>query len=95
MFTDMQNATIIKRGKCTYSEVVEYEVKIVKWHTLYGTGDDEDPDEIRDDRNIECYYVFYEDLINKGCCNTGGGGFLSIMEAISSVESNTKVNWLD
>ena len=30
----MQNATIIKQGKCIYSEVVEYEVKIVKWHTL-------------------------------------------------------------
>jgi hypothetical protein len=94
MFTDMQNATAIKRGKCVYNISTEYEVRIVKWHVLYGTGDHEDPPEVQNDRNVECYYVFYEDLIKRGVFNTGGGSFLSIEEAIASVENKVDVKWL-
>ena len=85
----------IKRGKCVYNNTVEYEVKIIKWHTLYGTGDYEDAEDIREDRKVECYYVFYEDLVNKGNFNSSGGGFLAVKEAIKSVESKTNVTWLN
>jgi len=60
---EIQNAEAVMRGKCIYNNTIEYEVKIVKWSILYGTGDYEDPAEIRDDRDIECYYVLYEDLV--------------------------------
>ena len=50
---------------CIYDDSTEYEVRIVKWHILYGTGDYDDPIELRDDNNIECYYVFYENFVNK------------------------------
>ena len=94
MFTDMQNAAPMKQGKCAYGNTKEYFVKIVKWDILYGTGDYEDPEDIGDDRDIECYYVLYEDLVQKGVYNAGGGGFLSLEEAISSVELNNKVEWM-
>jgi len=64
---EIQNAEAVMRGKCIYIDAIEYEVKIVKRYILYGTGDYEDPAEIRDDRDIECYYVFYEDLGVKEC----------------------------
>ncbi len=91
VFTD---TIAIKRGKCIYSGSTEYEVKIVKWHVLYGTGDYYDPPEIQNDRNVECYYVLYEDLVNKGTFNAGGGGYLSLDEAVSSVEAKVQVKWL-
>ena len=91
---DIQNAVAIKRGKCVYGNATEYGVKIIKWHILYGTGDYEDPVEIRDDQNVECYYVFYEDLINKGNFNAGGSAFLSLEEAVNSVEASIDVKWL-
>ena len=94
MFTDMQNEASIKQGRCAYGNTREYCVKIVKWEVLYGTGDYEDPEEIREDRDIECYYVLYEDLVRKGIFNAGGGGFLSLEEAISSVELENKVEWI-
>ncbi len=94
MFTDMQNAIAIKQGKCIYNSSKEYKVKIIKWDILYGTGDYEDPEEIREDRNIECYYIFYEDLVREGLFNAGGGSFLTLEEAISNVESKTEVKWL-
>ncbi|MCL2678192.1 MAG: hypothetical protein FWE85_03965 [Clostridiales bacterium] len=94
MFIGMENAVEVKRGKCIYGNSTEYEVKIVRWHILYGTGDYEDPAEIRDDRDVECFYIFYEDLVKKGKFNTGSGGFLSLEEAIVSVETIVDVKWL-
>ena len=93
MLNDMRNATIVKRGKCLYDGSLEYEVRILKWHIFYGTGDYEDPYEIREDRNIDCYYVYYEDLIRAGEFNAGGGVFLSVDEAVVSIESKTIVEW--
>ena len=89
----MENAEVVKTGICIYSGNVTYQVRIVKWHILYGTGDYEDPPEIADDREIECYYVWYENLINKGVYNRGGGSFLSVAEAIFAVEQTGSVEW--
>ena len=91
---DTQNDNIIRRGICLYSGIKEYEVKIQKEYILHGTGDHEDPPEVRDDRDVECYYVYYEDLIRKGSFNVGGGGFLSLDEAVYSVETSGDVRWI-
>ena len=90
---DIQDAVAIKRGKCFYNNAAEYEVRIVKWHIHYGTGDYDDPPKIQDDINADCYYVLYEDLIKKGVFNAGGGGFLSLDEAVNSIETNGYVEW--
>jgi len=93
VFTGFENATVVKRGMCKYDNSKEYEVRIIEWHVMYGTGDYEDPIEVCDDRNIECYYVFFENLIKRGEFNVGGGGFLTIEEATASVESKVTVEW--
>ena len=90
----MENAPIAKKGICLYDNKIEYEVRIIKWHTRYGTGDYEDPVEIREDQLMECYYVWFEDLINKGIFNAGGGCYLTLDEGISSVESMANVRWI-
>ena len=95
MFNNIQNAIVVKRGKCIYGDSNEYEIRIIRWHILYGTGDYEDPIDIRDDRNVECYYVFFEDLVNKGEFNAGGEGFLTVEEAVLSIGSKYSVKWLD
>jgi len=69
-------------------------VKIIKWNVLYGTGDYEDPEEICEDRNIECYYVLFENIMCKDVFNVGGGGFLSLGDAVSDVESKVEVKWM-
>ena len=50
-------------------DVFGNKVRIIKWDVLYGTGDFEDPKEIRDDKFTECYYVLYEDLSREGVFN--------------------------
>ena len=94
MYSNMDSADVVKRGKCMYSIDTEYEVAIVKWHVLYGTGDYEDSNEISTDQNIECYYVLYENFMDKGSFNAGGGAFLSLEEAVKSVESMLCVEWI-
>ena len=90
---DIDNAVTVRQGKCLYNNSKEYAVKIVKWHILYGTGDFEDSTDIRDDRYVECYYVLYEDIVARELFNVCGGGFLSIEEAVSSVELGGEVEW--
>lgn len=93
LMLDLSNAKIVKRGICFYDSSVEYEVIIVESDTLYGSGDYEDTPEIAEDREVTCFYVWYEDLSRKGVFNAGGGGFLSIDETIASVEKTSSVKW--
>ena len=90
----MENVPIEKKGFCLYDNDSEYEVRIIKWHTRYGTGDYEDPIEIREDQIIECYYVWFENMIDKGIFNASGGSYLTLDEAIKSVEARVQVRWI-
>jgi len=92
---DYKNKKPIMRAICLYDSTVEHEVKIIKWHTLYGSGDYED-EEYCDDREVECYYIWYEDLTQKGVFNAGAGACLSLEEAMALVEKNYNVKkWLN
>jgi len=90
----MSNADSMKQGICIYNKAKEYKVKIIRWDVLYGTGDFEDPEEIRDDKFTECYYVLYEDLTREGVFNVRDGGYLSLEEAVSSIEAIHEVKWV-
>ena len=95
MINNMENTEVVKRGICKYGNSKTYGVKICKSHIFYGTGDVADPVEIQKDINIECYYVFYENLLRDNEFNVGGGGFLTVEEAVASIESKYSVSWLD
>lgn len=49
----------------------------------------------KSEREIDCYYVLYESLIEQGHYNAGGGGYLSLEQAKKSVENciNQKIEW--
>ncbi len=91
----------VKRGIALYDGTVPYNVKIVKSSVLYGTGDYEDPEEIREDREVECYYIWYESPgppTRTGRPNTSGGGAsLTLAEAMRRVEKATygTARWLE
>jgi hypothetical protein len=51
------NGTIVKRGTYLNEGTVECDVVIVRSDTWYGSGDADDPVEIRDDRAVVCYYI--------------------------------------
>jgi hypothetical protein len=90
-----KNAELVKEGIWRYSDSVECKVRIVKWHILYGTGDCEDSPEISDDRDVECYYVLLESIVEKGKFPTTRGGFLTVQEAVEDAEVSMfhKIEW--
>jgi len=90
---NLQDEKAEKRGMCYYQNEKKFEVKIIKWHIFYGTGDYEDTPDIREDRIIDCFYVFYEDIVNEGIFNVGGGCYLSLEEAVNAVETCCIVAW--
>lgn len=96
MFPGMEDAEVVKEGIARYADEVDYTVRIIKWHTLYGSGDFEDPPEIANDTAVECYYVWFEDLVHKGKFTTCNGGFLHLDEAVEHVENLIKgdIWWL-
>jgi hypothetical protein len=66
----------------------------------YGTGDYEDPQEIREDREVECYYVWYESPGPPGPVgpfNSGSGAYATLAEAEAYVVKATHgtVRWLE
>lgn len=89
MFKD---SDVVKTGVALYDQAVPYKVKIVRSQILYGTGDYEDPPEIREDQEVECFYIWYESPgateAQKRFFN-GGGEFIELDEAINQVQQAT------
>jgi hypothetical protein len=90
------NAEVIMKGSWIYAERLICNVKIIKWHVLYGSGDYEDPPEMRDDYEVECFYVIFESMVEQGNYNSVRGGFLTISDAITDTETitNQKISWV-
>lgn len=91
-----ENAEVVLEGTWLYDGCVTCHLRIIKRHTLYGSGDYYDPSEIRDDKEVECYYIEFESMIEKGNFDSKSGGFLTLSEAIADAEKVTyqKINWV-
>lgn len=91
-----ENAEVVMEGTWIYGGVVSCNLRITKCNVLYGSGDYYDPPEIRDDKKIECFYIQFEDMLEKGRYSCGGG-FLTLSEAMREAEKVTyqKVNWVN
>lgn len=85
--TDSDAAEIVKRGRWLYDSSRSLEVRIVRQQCWYGTGDDEDPLELRDDRDVECFRVLFETADGCEPHFAGGGQHLTLEAAIRSVEA--------
>lgn len=79
--------TIVKTGICKYG-VKEYRVFICESNIFPGTGDYEDDVEIKEDRLINCYGVWFENMVSVGEISAGGGYYENFEDAIHSVENS-------
>ena len=76
----VDDAPVVKRGWWLYAASVRCDVYIVRRDVFPGTGDDEDPPEVADDRDVTCYELRYE-IPGYPPKYAGGGYYLSIDEA--------------
>ena len=91
---DLEASPPVQFGTWLYAGSVPCEVKIVRHHTLYGSGDYEDPPEIADDREVECFYILFHTPVGHPQW-VGGGAALSLAEAVSVAENKlgSTVTW--
>ncbi len=89
----MDSGEIVKQGFWLYAGTVPRKMRITRESMWPGTGDAEDPPEIRDDRYMECFAIWYETDNDK--FNVGGGYCATLQEAISAVERRvgSTVRW--
>lgn len=85
----------VKRGSWLYAGEVRCKVRILKGNIRYGSGDYEDPPEIRDDQEGEFYAIEYTSPAHTGGYKAGGGTCLSLEEAMQHVVIATHgtVDW--
>lgn len=53
----LEFAPLEKSETWLYARTVPCEVRIVRHHTLYGSGDYEDPPDIAEDKDVQCFYL--------------------------------------
>lgn len=93
---ELEHTTPVKSGTWQYAGSLPCAVRIVRHHTLYGSGDHEDPPEAAHDLDVECFYVLFQTLSGQPEW-VGGGVALTLTEAVSIVEAKlgTGVVWHD
>ncbi|WP_298034892.1 hypothetical protein [uncultured Dysosmobacter sp.] len=79
--------TIIKIGLCRYGPR-QYRLFLCTSTFLPGTGDYEDAPEICNDREMECYRIWLEDMIKTDNICAGTGYYEHLSDAIQAVEES-------
>ena len=79
--------TIIKTGICRYGSR-QYRLFLCTSTFFPGTGDYEDLPEICNDREMNCYCIWLEDMINPGSICAGAGYYEHLSDAIHAAESS-------
>jgi hypothetical protein len=78
---------VVKTGTFLYDGAVICDLRIVRRPIRFGTGDDEDPPEIRDDLVQDTFYVEYGSTTQRGVFNSGGGAHPTLLTAIAHAEA--------
>lgn len=82
---DVDQLPPVKQGLWFFAGVTTCHVHIVRHHTLYGTGDADDPPELARDREVECYYIRFDKPHTPAPWQDGGAA-LSLREAVFLAE---------
>ena len=82
----MNDKEIICFAQLLYGGIKEYHAVVIKSDIFPGSGDYEDPVDVQEDKEITCYQVLFEDLVNSENYNSGRT-FLLLEEARQYIES--------
>src|SRR5947207_397479 len=72
------NCKVVMEGTFLYDDMVECDLQIVFSPTRFGSGDYEDPPEIRDDSQRDTFYLRFGSTTDRGLFNAGGCGAPSL-----------------
>lgn len=76
---------IIKRGSWLCGGSVRARLVLVRADVFAGSGDEEDPPEIRDTREVEAFRIWFESPPGSGDFRAGTHQYLSVREAMDDL----------
>lgn len=79
--SEIDHLPAVREGQWFFAGMTACPVRIVQHHTLYGTHDPEDPQELAADRPVDCFYIRYQPPGAHGGWRDGGTA-LSLREAL-------------
>ena len=87
--------SIIKEGTWLYDNEVPSKIAIENRDLAYGSGDHEDPEEIREDKPGDFFYIIYFSPTEENCILSETGPFNSVVEAESHCNESTNrtISW--
>lgn len=77
--------TIIKRGWWLYDGSVRAKLVLVRADVFAGSGDEEDPPDIRDTRDVEAFRFWFESPPGSDDFRAGTRQYLSLQEAMDDL----------
>lgn len=90
-----EEGEVVAVGTWLYDGSVKAEVTIQKMPILFGSGDYQDPPEIREDREVESYYIWFAPAGEPGEFRAGGGAELTLEKAKRRAEElvGQEISW--
>lgn len=79
---------IEKFGTFLYAGSVECDIRIIRSSTRFGSGDHEDPPDLRGDVEIETFSIEYGSTTDRCVFTAGGAAYSSLAEAIAAAEAS-------
>jgi len=85
---------VVREGRWRYAGTVEVAVRIRESDTRYGSGDNDDPPEAREDRSELCYYVDWDAAgANRSSSITGPFETVDEAAAFAAQQSSGTLTW--
>ena len=86
---------VVREGRWMYADAIEVGVRVLESDVRYGSGDDDDPPETRDDSRTRCFYVAW-DAAESGRSSSVIGPFdtQAAAEAFAVQQSGASLRWL-
>jgi hypothetical protein len=87
---------VVKQGTWLYAGEIVCELRILRHGWNYGSGDYEDEEDVREDKEGEFYYIEYASPTNSTEYKTRAGGYESLEEAMTAATLATHgtISWL-
>ncbi len=86
----------LRTGTCLYAGASQIRLGITQDSRFIGSGDYEDPSDLRDDRKNTTYTIHYEAAGNPGVFKNMIPNFATLRDAIAYAESNFDgISWDD
>jgi hypothetical protein len=85
--TRRDDEKLVRVGTWLYAGHVPAEVQLVRREFTIGTGDYEDPPEIRDSHDVPCYYFLWGHPSEPGVFKAASAQYQSLDDALTAAET--------